>query len=66
MATNLHIVGQTGGGCRILRDIRGGYLVCMADGEGPERRAANLPSAYALCELLHTRTEPVLPRRLTS
>lgn len=66
MAADLYVVGQTGDGCRILRDIRGGYLVCMADGHGPEQRAANLPAAYALCELLHTRTTPVLPRRLTS
>ncbi len=61
---DLHVVGQTGDGCRILRDPCGGYLVHSTHGTGPERRAANLPSAYALCELLHTRSLLVLPRRL--
>jgi len=66
MAADLHVVGQAEDGCRILRDIRGGYLVCAANGAVPERRAANLPAAYALCELLQTRSAPVLPRSLSS
>ena len=56
MGGQLHLVGLTADGCRIARDGGGGYVVNHADQEGKWQRVANLPAAYAACELLPSAT----------
>ena len=55
MGGTLHFVGLTGDGCRIARDGAGGYVVQHDQAEGSWQRVANLPAAYAACELFHQR-----------
>lgn len=62
MGGALHLVGLTGKGCRIARDGSGGYVV-NRNGAGDDwQRVANLPAAYAACELLDQRDALALPR----
>ena len=64
MGEQFQLVNLTGDGCRITRDGCGGYVVSRGnDPRGEWRRVANLPAAYAVCELLGERNILCLPRR---
>lgn len=63
MGGPLHLVGRTGDGCRIARDGGGGYVVLHEQAQGTWQRVANLPAAYAVCELFSQRDAMALPRR---
>jgi hypothetical protein len=63
MGGDLHLVGLTADGCRIARDGDCGYLVLHEQTDGRWQRAANLPTAYAVCERLSMRDVVVMPRR---
>lgn len=62
MGETRHLVGLTGGGCRIARDGAGGYVVNPSPDVDSWQRVANLPAAYAVCERFDTRDSLVLPR----
>jgi hypothetical protein len=62
MGGQMHLVGLTGDGCRIARDGAGGYVVHHDQVEGAWQRVANLPAAYAACELFSQRDAIALPR----
>ncbi len=62
MGGPLHLVGLTADCCRIARDGGGGYVVDHADQRGAWQRVANLPAAYAACELFSRRDALALPR----
>jgi hypothetical protein len=65
MGEQFHLVNLTGDGCRIARDGCGGYVVSRSSGPSGEwRRVANLPAAYAVCEVFSGRNNLGLPRRL--
>jgi hypothetical protein len=63
MGGQLHLVGLTADGCRIARDGGGGYVVNHADQQDHWQRVANLPAAYAACEVFTQRDALALPRR---
>jgi len=64
MGDQFQLVNLPGDGCRITRDGCGGYVVSRStDPSGEWRRVANLPAAYAVCELLGERNILGLPRR---
>jgi len=63
MGGQLHLVGLTADGCRIARDGGGGYVVNHAAQDDSWQRVANLPAAYAACELFTQRDALALPRR---
>ena len=58
MAEQLSVVTETLTGCRILRDIRGTYVVNHRDHNAEQRNIATLAGAYATCRQLEPTLSP--------
>lgn len=58
MAEHLTVVTETLTGCRILRDIRGCYLVSHLNHHDERRNIATLAGAYATCRQLEPELNP--------
>ena len=58
MAEHLTVVTETLTGCRILRDLRGSYVVNHRDHHDERRNIATLAGAYATCRQLEPALSP--------
>jgi hypothetical protein len=52
MGEHLTVITETLSGCRILRDLRGSYVVRHRDHSDHRSGIATLAGAYATCQLL--------------